>query len=265
MSKEKRPYYKRPPVVEVVCGVQFSGADGWGTPHFGRFWQQIETEYTQFEDRAPLPPLRLEPDMSIEQRVMTIPPLRRVFYIQPPGNFLIQLQQNRLLHNWRKMNESDEYPRYEQAYDRFVSAWDQFKAFLESASLPPTHPEIYELSYINHIARDGAKFPQDIWDFLEFYERTPKAVSAKESTAIAMHFSWALPAEMGTLTLDLKHGVRANDEREVLLIELNARGQVKDSAGYMPEWFDIAHDAIVNTFDSLTTDEAHELWGKDEI
>src|ERR1035437_728983 len=110
MLRVQRPHYRRPPVIEVVCGVQFSGAEGWGTPHFGRFWQHIENEYSQFEDQPPLPPLRLEA-ASLEPLLMTLtlPPLRRVFYIQPPGNFLIQLQQNRLLHNWRKTDEKDEY------------------------------------------------------------------------------------------------------------------------------------------------------------
>ncbi len=101
-----------------------------------------------------------------------------------------------------------------------------------------------------------------MWDFLAFYERTPNAVTAKETSAILMHFAWPLPIEMGTLTLDLKHGVRANDESDVLLIELNARGKVKDPEGYMSEWFEVAHRAIVDTFDSLTTEEAHALWEK---
>lgn len=264
MQREQRPHYRRPPVLEVACGVQFSGAEGWGTPHFGRFWREIEREYSQFEDQPPLAPLRLESVALPEPQFLTMPPLRRVFYIQPPGNFLIQLQQNRLLHNWRKTDEKDEYPRYEKAYERFVSAWSQFEAFLARVSLPPAQAEIFELTYINHITRNGAQFPRDVWDFLAFYERTPKAITAKESSAIVMHFSWPLPAEMGTLTLDLKHGVRPNDERDVLVIELNARGKAREEAGFMNEWFDVGHHAIVNTFDNFTTDEAHALWEKYE-
>jgi uncharacterized protein (TIGR04255 family) len=250
--------------LEVVCGVQFSGADGWGTPHFGRFWQQIQNEYPLFEDQAPLAPLRLENAASSEPQILTMPPLRRVFFVQPPGNFLIQLQQDRLLHNWRKTDDKDEYPRYERAYDRFVSAWRQFEAFLEQVSLPPAHAKVFELTYINHITRSGAKFPRDVWDFLAFYERTPKATTVQESSAISMHFAWPLPAEMGSLTLDLKHGVRPNDESDVLVIELIARGKAKESTGYMNEWFDVAHLAIVRTFDDFTTLEAHALWEKYE-
>jgi uncharacterized protein (TIGR04255 family) len=264
MLTEARPHYRRPPVVEVVCGVQFSGAEGWATPHFGRFWQQVEAQYPQFEDQPPLPLLRLDGQSSSEPQLFSMPPMRRVFFVQPPGNFLMQVQKNRLLHNWRKVDESDEYPRFEMAYERFVSAWDSLGSFLATASLPPAHADVLELTYVNQITRAGAKFPRDVWEFLAFYARTPKAVTAKESTALAMQFGWPLPSEMGTLALDLKHGLRANDESEVLMIELSARGKAKEEPGYMSAWFDAAHRAIVNTFDDFTTDDAHTLWEKYE-
>lgn len=256
------PHYRRPPVVEVVCGVQFTGVDGWRTPHFGSFWQQIRGEYSEFEDQAPLERIRLDAATPPQPQISPLPPLRRVFFIQPPGNFLIQLQQNRILHNWRKVSESDEYPRYRTAYSKFVSCWNQLRKFTASAGLSEPQPDVLELTYINHISKSGTKFPRDVWDFLAFYERTPKAVIAKESSAMAMHFGWPLPNNMGALTFDLKHGLRPNDESEVLLIEFNARGKAKDHGRGMNTWFDIAHGAIVNTFDALTTDSAHELWEK---
>lgn len=255
------PHFGRPPVAEVVCGVQFSGAEGWRTPHFGSFWEQIRTEYPEFEDQPPLDRLRLEGAAS-EFQVSPLPPLRRVFFVQPPGNFLMQLQQNRILHNWRKVSDSDEYPRYKKAYAKFIWSWGKLTHFTASAGLSDPRPEAFELTYINHITKDGAKFPRDVWDFLAFYEQTPKAVVAKDSSAMAMHFGWPLPNEMGILTFDLKHGLRPSDESEVLLIEFNARGKVKQDATNMDEWFDTAHRAIVNTFDALTTESAHDLWGK---
>jgi uncharacterized protein (TIGR04255 family) len=256
------PDFGRPPVAEVVCGVQFSGTDGWCTPHFGSFWELIRAEYPEFEDQPPLDKLRFERAAPPEPRLSLLPPLRRVFFVQPPGNFLIQLQQNRILHNWRKVNDSDEYPRFKEAYKRFVWSWEKLKHFAVLAALPDPQPEALELTYVNHITKDGAKFPRDVWDFLEFYAQTPKAVIARESSVVAMHFGWPLPNEMGILTFDLKHGLRPSDESEVLLIEFNARGKVKPDGVNMDNWFDTAHSAIVRTFDALTTDAAHKLWEK---
>jgi uncharacterized protein (TIGR04255 family) len=255
------PHFRKPPVVEVVCGVQFSSAAEWQTTHFGSFWESMRGEYPEFEDHPPLEKLRIGGEPSLPE-IRALPPLRRVFFIQPPGNFLMQLQPDRILHNWRKITESDQYPRFEAAYPRFVSSWQKLKAFTASANLPEPLPDAFELTYINHIGRAGAKFPRDVWDFLAFYETTPKAVIAKESSAMAMHFGWPLPDEAGILTFDLKHGVRASDENEVLLIELNARGKATTGGRSMDEWFGIAHRAIVNTFDALTTEAAHTLWEK---
>ena len=258
------PHYRNPPVIEVVCGVQFSGAHDWQTTHFGGFWQFVRTDYPLFEDHPPLEKLRLG-TAALEPEILTMPPLRRVFFIQPPGNFLIQLQPNRILHNWRKIEESDQYPRFETAYPKFVSSWQTLKEFTASARLSEPEPDIFELTYINHISSGGTKFPRDVWDYLAFYEQTPEAVLAKESSAMVMHFGWPLPDDAGVLTFDLKHGVRASDENEVLLIELNARGSAKGGSRTMHDWFDLTHRAIVNTFDSLTTESAHKLWGKIQV
>jgi uncharacterized protein (TIGR04255 family) len=188
--------------------------------------------------------------------------LRRVFFIKPPGNFLIQLQQTRLLHNWRKINDTDEYPRFDAAFEKFIWSWIKFNEFLESANLPSPKPEIWELTYINHIADNGARFPQDVWEYLGFYEKSPQATTAMEASAMTIQFAWPLPDNIGILSLDVKHGNRVDDRREVLLMELTARGAATADGTEMSSWFGIAHDAIVNTFDKLTTNRAHELWGK---
>jgi uncharacterized protein (TIGR04255 family) len=207
----------------------------------------------------------LESGGSFAPQIFPLPPLRRVFFIQPPGNFLMQLQQGRILHNWRKVADSDEYPRYETAFPRFAKSWETLKHFAESAGLSEPQPEVFELTYINHITKDGAKFPRDIWDFLAFYGKTPNAAIAGDSSTVAMNFSWQLPDGMGTLIFDLKHGLRPADSREVLLIELSARGKAKEGENSMKDWFQVAHDAIVNTFDVLTSDSAHVLWRKQSL
>ena len=256
------PHYKYPPVIEVVCGIQFSGMEEWRTPHFGSFWEQIRAEYPEFEDRAPLDRIQLESGGSVGPQIFPLPPLRRVFFIQPPGNFLIQLQQSRILYNWRKVTPQDEYPRYETAYPRFLKSWEALKGFAASSGLSEPQAEIFELTYINHITKDGATFPRDAWDFLAFYGGPPSAAVAGDSSSIAMNFSWHLPKEMGSLVFDLRHGLRPTDSQHVLQIELSARGKAKHGESSMKPWFQIAHDSIVNTFDMLTSESSHDLWEK---
>lgn len=79
---------------------------------------------------------------------------------------------------------------------------------------------------------------------------------------MVMHFSWPLPNGLGILTMDIKHGQRLADKQQVLLIELTAKGKPSEAERKMEDWFKVAHGAIVNTFDRLTTLEAHTLWEK---
>jgi hypothetical protein len=69
-------------------------------------------------------------------------------------------------------------------------------------------------------------------------------------------------AALGTLIFDLRHGLRPADARQVLQIDLSAHGRAKQGESNMKSWFQIAHDAIVNTFDRLTSESAHALWEK---
>ena len=74
-------------------------------------------------------------------------------------------------------------------------------------------------------------------------------------------FQTKLPGNSGILTTTVNHGNRKSDDAPVLAVEVTARSarQIPPS---MPQWFDTAHDVIVNTFDNMVTDEAKGLWGK---
>jgi uncharacterized protein (TIGR04255 family) len=195
-------------------------------------------------------------------QIPLLPPLRRVFFIEPPGNFLIQVQPYRFLYNWRRAQDSDRYPRFDAPYKRFVREWDRFQAFVAEADLGQPKPDIFELTYINHISDPGVSFPRDVWNYLAFYGTTPQATTARDATGLALQVTWPLPDHLGTLVLDMKHGHRMKDEEEVLLLELSARGRATPDAADMNHWFAVAHTAIVTTFDVLTTADAHTRWGK---
>lgn len=259
----RRPSFRNPPVVEVACGVQFETLELWNTTHFGQFAATIRDTYPTTQDHPPLAPIRLGERTAFEPVLSPLPPLRRVFFIDPSGNFLIQLQPNRFLHNWRRTKDLDQYPRYDTAFDKFVSAWNGFAGFLSSVAIPPPRPDIWELTYINHIMGSGdARFPRDVWDYLAFYEKSPSAVTPMPASSMAMQFSWPLAEGRGTLVLDAKHGNRVDDQREVLVVELTVRGPASDEPGSMNSWFDVAHHAIVNTFEKFTTAQAHNIWEK---
>ena len=254
------PSFESPPVSEVVCGVQFSDLEGWSTVHFGGFWSDVSDRYPKSEDHPPVARVSLDTLPEFQPQFSILPPLRRVFFVDQVGNYLIQVQNNRLLHNWRKVKDDDIYPRFPVAYSKFKSAWLDFNRFLDSAKLAPPKLDFYELTYVNHITEQGAEFPRDIWEFLGFYEKSPNAITAMDASGMAMQFIWPLEGKSGSLTLDVKHGRRALNQQDVLLAELTARGSVSAQSENMDDWFALAHHAIVNTFEKFTTERGHKLW-----
>lgn len=67
--------FSRPPLIEVVCGLQFAPLDLL-TVHIGDFWQMVRDRYPSFEDHAPLADisdaqdrrLRIEQEHFIDNR-----------------------------------------------------------------------------------------------------------------------------------------------------------------------------------------------------
>jgi len=98
------PKYKHPPVVEVVIGLSLAPISKLSTVHFGEFWNLVKDEYPHAEDNIPL----VEEANLGQVEVMQMPPLRRVFMIHTDRTYLMQLQPDRFIHNWRKTIDSDE-------------------------------------------------------------------------------------------------------------------------------------------------------------
>jgi uncharacterized protein (TIGR04255 family) len=48
------PSFGKPPVIEVVCGVQFEPVEGLLAPHLGSFWDQIRSEFPRCREVPPL-------------------------------------------------------------------------------------------------------------------------------------------------------------------------------------------------------------------
>jgi uncharacterized protein (TIGR04255 family) len=262
LKPKRLPSFKRPPVVEVVCGLQFSPIPEWLTSHYGLFWNEVLAQYPKCQDQPPLGRLKLEDfETPDELSAGLLPPLRRVFLIDESDCYLMQLQQNRFLHNWRKLRAENDYPRFEAAYGRFVAQWSRFTGFLHSARLSAPNIEAYELTYVNLITAPDAKFPRDIGKFLDFYRGFPLASSGAYPRVLNLQIGWPLESETGKLSLSVKHG-KENVEpaREVLIAEFSAKGTARRDGADMESWFKAAHEAIVCTFEALTTPSAHKGW-----
>lgn len=260
------PAYDRPPVIEVVCGLQFEALEGFQGTAFGLLWQRFRSEYTTCEQQAPLAkvierfgkPIVEEPRVDIE--VAKIPPLPRMFFIHQAPCWLMQVQPDRFVHNWRKKND-EVYPRFPEVFGRFWSAWERFLEFCRDEQIGTPRVNQIEVTYINHIVQGdgwdglgtiGDVFPDIGWRKKRSFLPTPESVVWKAS--------FAMPDAAGRLHASVRYALSRKDLQPVLLCELTARGvpnTLDDKA--IRDWFHLGREWIVRGFADL----AHERIQKD--
>jgi uncharacterized protein (TIGR04255 family) len=260
--------FNKPPVVEVVCGVQFDEIPGWSTGHYGLLWERFRDDYPTSEDHPPLEPFRFrEGDGRGEQTFLgTMPPMRRVWLVGKPLSFVIQMQPDRFLLNWRRATEEDTYPTFEGTFARFRAAWMRFTSAVAEFHLPAPRPTGFELTYVDHIVDlsgdvDGT-YPIALKKYLNI-SLPPAIVAGSKRVSIDLKFASQLPENLGRFSVSIRTGKRKTDKADVLLLEMTARGPADSNAdSNMEHWFHSARRNVRDTFMRLTTEKAHDLWGR---
>ena len=262
------PDYDNPPVNEVVFGIQFNKLNSIKAPDTGILWEKLgRKEYPECKEMPPLPHLIERFDTpSVQQQTITVeefshPPLPRLFFINETQKHLIQVQQDRLLLNWRKRKSGDRYPRYVELYPKFIKSWKLFNSFIDELKLGAVKPDQYELTYVNHIPRgEGWINLSDIEKvFPEFQCRVgDRFLPEPESTS--WRKIYRLPSDSGRLYVSLRLAVSRESKDRIMILDLTARGF---KANNMNAWFDIAHEWIVRGFADLTSESIqNSIWKK---
>lgn len=268
MSSERHslPDFAKPPVVETVLDVGFAPLTGWGIPHFGLFWQSIRDEYPTFQDQPPVL-LRRETfgtkqsqPLTLAFDILNIQPEARCWFEEKSGARLIQIQHDRFIHNWRKTEEQQEYPRYEKVIrPAFGREWERFCSFLDQQSIGLPEVQQCEVQYINHIDFDGWESFRHLVDAFEAWPGGPGFLPTPESASF--NTSYLMPDNAGRLRIIAQPAVRHLDGKTVIQLTLMARGRPKSSDRQsILEWFDLGRQWIVNGFTEFTSTKMHQIW-----
>lgn len=273
MAEKKRtlPDYKAPPVIETVLGVQFKPLNKFLVPHFGLFWEKIRSEYPNFEAQTPLASVieRFENDntsswkgleFSISQGV----PVLRGWFKDNSGTQLIQVQNTRFLINWREQTGDEPYPHYHHIQLKFKAEWERFCEFLKSEDIGQPEIDQCEVTYVNHfeVKKEIENFG-NISKVLSFWSDLPSSGPLQTPEAVQFSLRYLMPENKGRLHVTLDPKVRVRDGKEILQMNLTARGNPGSSnLEEICEWFNLGHTWIVEGFTQLTTPEMHKLWGR---
>jgi uncharacterized protein (TIGR04255 family) len=257
--------FRSPPVVEVVCGVQFEPLAKFGAVHLGVFWGKVRADLPLFKQLAPLPNVVENIDQpqaglsySLDLGSAQIP---LVQFFEKTGEQYVTLQGTRFLHNWQKVPGGD-YRRYRTIRPAFLEHWTRFLQFVQEENLGGLTVNQYEMSYINHVPAG------ELWDdkrglkgVLPWFTPRNPIVDSVFEPEVALHS--LVPRCRGRLHVSGKVGLRASDRARVLQLELTVRGAPEASdATDLASWMDAAREVIVRSFVELTSDEARQHWGQ---
>ena len=261
---ESLPSYKKPPVIEVVCGIVFKRIEHFKAPHLGLFWQKLRDDYPTCQHATPLGFPPKPSDQAIEFEL----PLPRLWFVNKKKNGLIQLQNNRFLYNWRKIHQEELYPHYRMVINAFKTNFDIFKEFLGEEDLGSLNPTECELTYINHILKgEGWESVADIHDVLPDLDwHSDKKRFLPDPRHLGWQASFALPEDRGQLHVKLEQASRRIDNRPVFILEISARGLGSDkSLDAIWNWFELAHKWIVCGFTDLTGKKIQtSIWERED-
>ncbi len=142
------PEFERPPVEEVVIGVQFEPLELHAV-HFGSYWLQIRERYPSSQDQPPLAP-QIEQDApqvpSFSVRAGLLP--LRCWFLNSTETELIQLQKDRFLRNWRQIKGNERYPRFAYLIEKFREELTGFLKFVDKEGLGRVQVNQCELSHL---------------------------------------------------------------------------------------------------------------------
>lgn len=270
------PDYENPPVVEVVLGVQFEPLREFVGPYVGLFWQELREKLPELQEQPYLTPVverfGVSEERSLRVEFQTFPNSYRYWLLSDTGNQLIQVQQDRFHHNWRKVKEHDVYPRYETIREKFKSEVTGLQEFLKSEGLGSIKPNQCEITYVNHVA------PSENWGghreldklvtvFRSDYSDDFLGLPEKVRLALSYLMTGKAGEPLGRLHIRAEPALQRGGERQqIYRLTLTARGEPQgDGLEGVSSFLDLGRSWIVRGFTSVTTPEMHQEWRRLDV
>lgn len=267
------PDFAKPPVAEVVLSLQFRAVSGLTTAHVGLLWQRYRHRLPLIEEHPPLTPAiesfgRPSPP-RVEVAFEDKPPAPRVWFVNEAKTELVQVQQDRLAHNWRKVGDGDTYPRYERIRKQFRKVVSDFAEFLHDEGLGELAVNQCEVTYVNHIERAGGRaggweHHGEIEKLLMSWRPLPATAFLPTPEDAELQWRYRIPVAdrpAGRLYVTAQPRWRTADGSPVWVMTLMARGApIETGIDGAFEFFDLGREWVVRGFADLTTDFMQRCW-----
>ena len=264
------PKFEKPPVIEVAFAVTFRTPKPLQTIHLGLFWKTIQERFPNFSDHPPTQGVvetapSAVPGPQVQFTIGQLQPLRRIMLASDKENNLLQLQQDRLIFNWKRSPSDSGCPDYASAYADFDGLLNRFEQFLKTENIGDLTYIQYELQYVNLIGQESGL---NVVDEASVFVDHTRDTSRKRFLPPPMGYTWStsypLPEDSGRLHMMAQAVLVPPKMERHIRYDIVARGipsSGKDTS--RSHWFTTAHDWITNGFEDATSTKLHQsAWNK---
>jgi uncharacterized protein (TIGR04255 family) len=247
--------FKNPPIVELICGIQFQ-SDRYDFTIVHDFFNRIKSEYPNIEENPPLT-FQFDSNSGMMYNYKDNYPLVRYFFINKEKDKLIQLQNGRFLFNWRKdVTTQNIYPNFINVFREFEKNWNiLYKICSDDDSIKINQ---LELTYIDHIAWLENTNIKRIEDAFIFIKQTGLLSDIDTGNIL---LSAPINELKGHLFMNVKTARLSKDKRDILVLETTTKGITNEVNQTIKDWFNYAHLKISEEFMKQTTEIAKKEWG----
>jgi uncharacterized protein (TIGR04255 family) len=279
MSPDLIVHYGEAPVAEVVLGVQFAES-AIDLDVLAEFSRGIRESFPRREQHEPLAPSSEDltagaVPITVEFQVIQQFPFPRTWFTSEDGHRLVQLQADRLVFNWRKLDDqSEEYPHYEGLRPIFEENLRRLRECFDTLGRPQPMANHTEVSYINFVEVPGAEPGADHPGLHHVLNAVaPPAdgfLPPPQDEAYMARYRiphWDNPEEpAGRLYVSAQPVYRNRDRMPIYSLKLTANlvpplpddETVERSLDWGREW-------AVRSFELITRPEMQETWKREEV
>jgi uncharacterized protein (TIGR04255 family) len=251
----------------VALGIQFRPLFGLRGINLGPLRERWRGTYPRVEEQPPLPPaveaLPTPGELTFQLNVGAVPPVRH-WFLSESGTQLVQLQQDRLIVNWREGTPVEPYPRYGALRQQFEERITDLQQFLRDEDLGELDVTQAEVNYINGV-KVGDRDQGDLSPLLRHWgDLSANHLGNPEQASATLVFR--VP-DIGRGPVRMHIAINpaqwAPDAAPAIFFTLMVRGApTAATTDAALQFMDGAHDHLLTSFNELTSDTVHQAWGQ---
>lgn len=259
------PDYEAPPLAEVALGVQLDPMPQVRAAHLGLLWQRFVGEFPSLQELPPIDTPEEDfspsPVSTITVQLLGAPPVPRQWFMSRDGARVIQVQADRFVLNWRRINPGEPYPRYETLRDDFENLFSVYSDFLADQTLGVASIRQAEVNYVNKIELNASQQPHDLSDVLRTWRPSygPEAPFLSAASDVRLVERHLIEDNAGPYARLYVSAEPASQVGALLSLTMRGRPHGTDLEAAL-SFFDTARDRIVRAFTAVTTEQMHTVW-----